>query len=541
MAGFLSTWVVISGLLAAAPGGFDFDGPRVSARTTSSTGFFIQSSIPFGNQTERGSGSAELSVQDRVTAPGATYGDTGRLNARFHIGGAEYVVELDQVGFPPAQARGAVSSPLPRFQQPAGGGAILDVDLHGTAPIGVYYTTRVHAAAAVWGLGKVWRNGQLLTDTAIIHAAALTAGARSDDDIHGVLPAARPGDFELYVLAWNLPLSAEPRGFIQFSFDDVAIDWNGVPLPSVASIPNGVGPAGGAIVSNTPVAPGSSFGLSLATPTPVTPTTPEEVSAVQSSPVAPFVNPDRVTVVVGNPAPDAAALAGTGGSGTPTGTTPDPFLGAGRSVGSEEARAATGTDVTAPGAASAGGIITTPTGTTPPGSTDPFLSDARVATSAELATPSIGGLAPVGQTSLGTSGSFSVVTLGPAVSGAAFSFGTTSSSNLTENRTPPLPGTSATDTPAVPLVATPRPLNGQSAVPLVQNPSPLTAQTPVPLVATPQPLNAQPPTSNPGVPGTAPTTSTTPTATSGTSGSTPAAAPAPAATTPAATTPAPAR
>src|SRR5687768_3663303 len=98
MAGFLST-LVVSGLLTAAPDVFNFDGPEVSARTTSPTGFFIQGPAPLANQTERGTGSAELTVEDRIAVPRATFGDSGRLSARFRIGGTEYGVELTAVGF----------------------------------------------------------------------------------------------------------------------------------------------------------------------------------------------------------------------------------------------------------------------------------------------------------------------------------------------------------------------------------------------------------------------------------------------------------
>src|SRR5687768_13804588 len=108
MAGIFST-LLFSGLLAAAPDGFTFDGPEVTARTTSPTGFFVQGPVPFVNQTERGTGSAELTVEDRLTAPRATFGDVGRLSARFRIGGTEYAVELTSAGFPPAQALPGVS------------------------------------------------------------------------------------------------------------------------------------------------------------------------------------------------------------------------------------------------------------------------------------------------------------------------------------------------------------------------------------------------------------------------------------------------
>jgi hypothetical protein len=514
MAGFLST-LVVSGLLTAAPGGFNFDGPEVSARTTSPTGFFIQGPAPLANQTERGSGSAELTVEDRIAVPRATFGDSGRLSARFRIGGTEYGVELTAVGFPPAQAlQGVSSAPPQRVQWPVGGGVILDVDLHGDSGLGFSNAPRMHAGVALWGVGRVTRNGQLLTDSAVIHAAALTAGARSDDDVHGLLPAARAGDHELYVLAWNLPASVEPRGFIEFSFDNVAIAWNGVTLPSVAALPNSVGPGGGAIVSNAPVPGAGSLGLSLV------PAqqgvggsgaagTAGATGAAAGQPLDPFINQGRVSIAVGQPTADAAARQGSAtGTTTPTGavTSADPFLNEGR-VGVSAEQSGAG-----PSGPPGSGFIQTPSGTQ--GQPDPFLArDGRVALSANTAPVAGGGLATFG-TSLGTSGNFSVLPIGPAVPGASFNFGGTGS-DLDVNRTPSIVGTVPGQSAAVPLISTPQPLNAQPPVPLVADPTPLTAQSPVPLVSTPQPLNATPLSASPGVVGTpgaapAPTTTATP-------------------------------
>jgi hypothetical protein len=54
------------------------------------------------------------------------------------------------------------------------------------------------------------------------------------------------------------------------------------------------------------------------------------------------------------------------------------------------------------------------------------------------------------------------------------------------------PGPQNAQTPAVPLVATPRPLTGTPTVPLVNTPQPLNNSQAVPLISTPTPLNAQP-------------------------------------------------
>ncbi len=70
MAGTLTT-LLVSGLLAQAPGGFTFEGREASARTEQPDGFFIQGPLPFTDLAERGSGSASLQVEDRVSLPSA--------------------------------------------------------------------------------------------------------------------------------------------------------------------------------------------------------------------------------------------------------------------------------------------------------------------------------------------------------------------------------------------------------------------------------------------------------------------------------------
>lgn len=239
MAGPFTT-LLLSSLLATSPGGFTFEGQEALARTERPDGFFIQGPLPFTDLAERGFGSASLSVEDRVSLPGATYGDVGQLSATFRLGGAEYRVELTRPGFPPPQVWGrTVSGPLPRPPPHAiGGGVLLDVPLYGDSGLGWAAMTRTHAAVAVWGVGSVWRNGQLLTDSAFVHAAALAAGAYADDDTHRLLRQARFGDSELVVAAWNLPASVEPRGFVQFVLEHVDISVGGVDVPSVAFLEN---------------------------------------------------------------------------------------------------------------------------------------------------------------------------------------------------------------------------------------------------------------------------------------------------------------
>ena len=528
MAGFLSSFV-LTGLLAASPGGFTFDGPEVTARTTGNVGFFTQGSIPYTDLFERGTGSVELSVRDRIVDPRATYGDAGSLVATFTLGGDTYRVELAQAGFPPAQALPGlpVMGPLPGAPaQPIAGGVVLDQDLHGGAMLGSYNTSRVRAAAAVWGVGRVWRNGELLTDAALIHVAALAQGSHADDETFRTLPVARPGDTELTVLVWNLPPEAEPRGFIQFDFDDVAITVNGTAVPAAAEVPTagnvaGVAPptspvpggtslgtvansalvqqgVGGAGVAGTEQAQGGAEdGLSDPLRTqevaPVADTTLPGAASLQGGVVEPFLDPGRVSPATQDPTQPDVVTPGF----TTTPIVPDAFL-------TPDIPGRVAINANQPGAPGQPDAQF-------PGQQTPIVPEsfqdnpARVSGN-QQPQPTVTGfvpLPPAPQSSafLSTQGSFSVVPLVPGVAGPEFAFGGTRVASGVIRT--PSPG--QVQTPAVPFVATPQPLNVQQPVPLVATPPPLNGQAPVPFIATPPPLNSQPVSATlPGA--TAPTT-----------------------------------
>ncbi len=603
MAGIFSSFV-LAGLLTASPGGvFSFDGPEVTARTVGNVGFYTQGSIPFTDLFERGTGSVELVARERIADARATYGDSARLEVTFNLGGDSYRVELITAGFPPAQAVPGMSGPLPPPPaQPISGGVMVGTELHGNTGLGSPTMTRVQAAAAVWGVGRVWRNGALLTDTALIHAAALSRGAHADDETFRLLPVAREGDTELHVLVWNLPREAEPRGFIEFGFDDVAITLNGTEVPSVADVPT-AGVFAGVAPPSTQVPGGVSLGL-----------TPNNALQQQQG--------------VGGSGQAGTGQAGTGGSGSGTllsgtgqGQVQGQFatgqgqgqfgtgqfgagqgqfgagqgqFGAGQGqfgVGqsqfgtgpladavpvdglSDPARTgglARDADVTLPGPNQAQGAVIdpflrpgrvalsaqdpnqpdvvtpgfAPTPTVPPAFLAPdepgrvalslnepgapgdpdsqlpgvqptpiipdgFQDPSRVQLANQRPPPALNGfvpLTPAPQNSqfLSTNGSFSVVPLVPGVSGPEFAFGGT---RVTTGvvRTP---SPQQVQTPAVPLVATPQPLNAQQPVPLVSGTLPLNAQPAVPLIATPPPLNSQPVSATP--PGSTLTPATAP-------------------------------
>jgi hypothetical protein len=453
MAGTLTS-ILLSGVLAAAPGGdgFTFEGREASARTEQPDGYFFQGTLPFGDLTERGTGQASLSVQDRVGIANATFGDKATLTASLRIGGSDYRVELTQTGFPPAQAMArAPSGPLP----PAPphlieGGVLMGTPLYGETGIGWRATTRAHAAMAVWGIGSVWRDGKLLTDSALVHAAALDAGTYADDDTKRLLREARPGDAELVVVAWNLPVQAEPRGFIQFLYDNVAIEVDGSRVPSVAVVPtSGELPA------------------SLAQLTPVSPT-------AFSPAVAPMSPPNFAQ----------ATQQGTGGAGA----------------------AGTVTTPQAPGAAGTT-TVTTPQAPALPSDSPSTYSGAFSAANPTNPPAVVSGVQPgstatVGQGTFATPPTVQGVTVGgftsPQVSAPDFNafVGTSQVSPGILATAPPL----SSATPTAPLLGTPAPLNTGTPTPLLGTPAPLNASPSTALPASPSPVNAAPATGAPATP-----------------------------------------
>lgn len=508
------------GLLAATPAGdFTFEGREASARTTSPVGFFAQGTTPYPNQFERGFGSASLSAEDRVPASAALYGDKARFEAEFRLGETRYRVELNEPGFPPAQASGATSvAPValrPGF--PVAGGVILDRPLNGGSGLGWTATTQVHAAVAVWGVGSVWRNGQLLTDSAVIQAAALSHGSQADDETHLTLPVARAGDTELHVLVWNLPRSAEPRGFLQLSFDDVEINLAGQSVPSVAALPNVVGleSAGplpitggfggnGLFVPPTPQLPpgegmgGSGFDATAQAETgqpggPVTPVGPGTLGGPASpDPSAvPGLSIGTEATRVGTAAPGIPGVPSAPITGPVTGTTP---VGPGAITPDTTSGTFPTLGAPTPPANISGSIPGTPA----PGS---GLSDPQAVTPGSPAPggPAESGVAigaaPIG---LSTAGTFTVPISPPSFSNFA---GTGQVSPGIVATPPPLNSDPSTPTPA--LLGSPAPLTASPGTPLLGTPAPLNAAPPPALITTPAPANAIPgaTTATPGTPG----------------------------------------
>jgi hypothetical protein len=514
---------VVTGLLAAAPAGdFTFEGREASARTLSPQGFFAQGTTPHPDLFERGLGSASLTVEDRIFAMGAAYGDKARFEAEFRLGELRYRVELTQPGFPPAQASGASAArpPAPRPGHGVEGGVILDRDFNGNSGLGWGATTRVHAAVAVWGVGSVWRNGQLLTDNAVIQVSALSHGAQADDESHRTLTMAREGDTELHVLAWNLPPGAEPRGFVQFSFDDVEIEVDDRPVKAVAALPSVVGiDSGGGMTTFggvgqggtfTPSSPrpqpgegvgGSGFDFVAAPQTgtpggPVTPVSPGALGGPASADpsVVPGVTAGTEGTRVGTAAPGVPGVPGAPISGPvtpsvavgPGAVTPDTISGSFPTIGAPNPPA--NISGTMPGTPAPGSALAAeqpvPTGAPPPGGP----AEAGVAI----------GSAPTGVSSVG---SFTVPISPPNFS--AFAGSPQVSPGIVA--TPPPIGTDPT-TPTPPLLGAPAPLTAAPAPPLLGTPAPLNVAPAPALIGTPAPANVTPgaTTATPSAPGATP-------------------------------------
>ncbi|WP_164017291.1 hypothetical protein [Pyxidicoccus trucidator] len=585
MAGPFTT-LLLSGFLAASPGGFTFEGREASARTERPDGFFIHGPLPFTDLAERGTGSASLSVEDRVSLPGATYGDLGQLSATFRLGVVEYRVELTRPGFPPPQVRGqAASGPLPRPPPHAiGGGVLLDIPLYGDSGLGWAAMTRTHAAAAVWGVGSVWRNGQLLTDTAFVHAAALAAGTYADDDTHRLLRQARYGDTELVVLVWNLPASAEPRGFIQFVLEDVSISVDGASVASRAVVENrGNPPADWSSLS--PVPPVTILGAPLTgSPEPA-----EDALGTEEAPSddlatapggAPETTPgaatdvgvagggrDIVATEGGGVVTVGGATTGTGGSGTAVGptvipgttdlgapppvtdpdlvggpvtaTTPVPAEGSGALEGTGQpsvAGVAGGALVTPPGSVAGPslpgsvvpGLPVTPdvtSGTFPvTGAPNPpvNISGSLPGTPAPGSQPAADGAVVPGTAPPGTPSGFGPATTNPPPQAVA-TFGFFGVQPTDTGTFDAFLGTAQSSTG---IIATPPPLSSDTATPpsaLLGSPAPLNAGQAPPLLGTPAPLNAAPATPLPASPAPANVSPGASTTTAGPAAATPAA------------------
>ena len=486
-------------VLAAAPDSYDFNGVQASATQVRPLGYFNGS-----DGFVSGVGSFTLGVTDHVRDDGFTYGDDAKLNARITVGADEYRVELSQAGFPPAQALtgdAKKGGPMPAAPRHAlGGGVLLDRDVFGTTGIGVRDLTRARASIAVFGVGRVYKNGQLLTDRARVQATALPSGIFALQD--GQLRMTRDpqvGHAEVMIVADNLPKGATPRGFLQFGFEDVQIVVGGAPVVAqapAADTGRGTGGAG--------TARGASIGAS----------TPGGVAPVTGAPgandqMAPSLTPDVVSTTAGGTGAANAGTGGTGAANAGTGGTGAATGGgmANAATGGGMANAATGGSGTAGTGATAAGTGGVPAVTGAPGMNDqlaPALTPGSVSTSGGSAGVSTGG--PGIASTTGASGSGGLAA-GPFIGASPLVTGTTGGTALVpQAATPP-----TTETPSRDLSEA---LNGRRPITAVNPtalPSNAAAQpvpsTPVGLLggivspaAPPAGTPAAPPAGTPGAP-----------------------------------------
>lgn len=230
--GVLQAWLALS-LLASPASDFDFDGVQASAMQARPVGFILRD-----GRFVRGEGTISLRATDHVRDQTFTYGDSAQLSARFSVGGESYSVELLSAGFPPEQTlpKGSgAKTPAPPDYRIAGGVAV-DADVFGDTGLGFRSLPRARAALVVWGVGRVFKNGQLLTDRASVQVFALSRGVIADMDVPAVRTSAADGDAEIHVLVENLPRSRTMPGTLAFGFEDVGIMVSGRSVPALARV-----------------------------------------------------------------------------------------------------------------------------------------------------------------------------------------------------------------------------------------------------------------------------------------------------------------
>ncbi len=197
---------------------------RANATTTEPRGFYSAGRAPYSEPFKTAKGEISLNVVDRVVAPSDKGVDQAELTAELAMAADRYRVELAAVG-----AR------MPFLTE---GGVILERSIYGRTGIGPARLPLSTATVGLWGRARVYRNGELVTDQALIHVAALAAGFFADDDTHRLLPQSRARDGEIQLLVENLPLDKVPGGFLQWVYDDVQLTIEGTPVATALVVPS---------------------------------------------------------------------------------------------------------------------------------------------------------------------------------------------------------------------------------------------------------------------------------------------------------------
>jgi hypothetical protein len=136
---------------------------------------------------------------------------------------------MTQVGFP-------ANAEVPVSGQAIEGGIVLNDWIRGDSGLSRPTTSPVHAAIALWGVGVVRKNGQLVSYRALIVAQALDTGTHADDGTFRLQPRIRPRDGEIHVVALFAANEIEPKGYVQFGFDDVRLTVGSDDLPLANSV-----------------------------------------------------------------------------------------------------------------------------------------------------------------------------------------------------------------------------------------------------------------------------------------------------------------
>jgi len=271
--------------------------PLAEAVTTGSTGFGILRGDPLGGWFEEGTGASRLVVEE---GRGAT------AEARLSLPSGAVRVEL-------------------RVLEPAWA-----LPVHGTTGWGVPGAVPAHAAVALAGQGRLWRDGGDATAVAV-QVLALSAGTHVDDSTHALLPAARDGDLEL---EWII--QGTTGGPLRLFFDDVRISLGGTELPSSpastgggTSAPN-VGLSALTAPVTSPAPPRGGTGIPVAegtvrvrNATPATPLarTPRPANASPAAPLPPGVSVTAGRVFVPLPTTPSPTNAAAPPAATPAPST----------------------------------------------------------------------------------------------------------------------------------------------------------------------------------------------------------------------------
>ena len=557
--GAVSALLLVAAFAAApAPEAFRFDGPSASATVGGGP-----VAVRIGGAVREGTGAAFLRGEDRVRGREMTYGDAGQLWMRAQVGGDVYRVELDAVGFPPeaalpggAGARRAwwrKGEAAPRG--PEGGvegGVVLGRVVNGGAGLGVRDLPARRAAVALWGIGRLYRNDELVAARARILAQAVPGEAPASSR-EGTLPGhgARP---ELDVFVDHLPASVAPGGFVHFVLEGAAISeaprpaavarrgeaapaprretreerlsrrptteelWSsGGPMivwrDERAPAP-GTGAASGAPATASPgtavtgqgTTAGAPSGAATATPHGSAPSGANAAAGaggtVGAAPLATYESPGVATS-----SGATGAAASNAGPGIGTGAAPVASTGAGTGTGAAPVAGAGGAPATgagmAYGAAPVAGASSPPVASALP-DTRPGASTVMIPPPPLLNVPATPLTAPIQYETGQNGGTIGLGQIGGGGFGAPIGYGGSGTSGFSpgtgafNQTTPPpsgvfAPGTPAPGTPPGATMASP----GIPATPPILNNGTTAAPTvpsgaPTALPQTPQPINAQP-------------------------------------------------